>query len=165
MNTMKVQVTSKSDKQERGFFIPLGLYEVACGMDRVSPQNDQLISQTFASFRWIYLPTNPFFTQARLTDLFGPAPSPASTLTSMAHVTAFPWSHPQAGTRGEGRVYHVPSIRTSPLLPSQETPQAQIDHPLVTERGLYCLYVSLVRRNQGKLPYLFFLPPKEQQLL
>ena len=37
---------------------------------------------------------NPFCPQARLTGFFYIEPPPATTLTSMAHVPAFPWSHP-----------------------------------------------------------------------
>ena len=46
-------------------------------MDQVLSQNNQSTSQTFVHFEWVYLPTNPFFPQVRLTGLFGPEPPPA----------------------------------------------------------------------------------------
>ena len=44
-------------------------------MDKVSSQNDQSVSQTFACFKWVHLPTNPYCPQARRTGLIGPEPS------------------------------------------------------------------------------------------
>ena len=41
----------------------------------------------------VYLLTNPFFPQARLTSLFGQAPTPCAILTSRAQVPTFPCSH------------------------------------------------------------------------
>ena len=71
---------------------------------------------TFSCCGWVHLPNNPFLPQVRLTGLFGPAPSPATILTSMAHVSALPLSHAQSGTRtGGGGLFPLSNYLASPL--------------------------------------------------
>ena len=58
---------------QREFLCSPGII-LALGADHSAFPNDQSTSQTFMCFGWVYLPTNPFFPQARLTVRFGPAP-------------------------------------------------------------------------------------------
>ena len=84
-------------------------------MDQVLSQNDQSTSQTFTHIRLVYLSSNPSFSQARLTGLFHLASLPATILTSMVLVYAFPQSNSQSGTReSRGRGFFILSIRTYP---------------------------------------------------
>ena len=71
-------------------------------MDQVLFQNYQSTSQIFVHFGWVYLPTNPFFSQARWTGLFGPVSPPPCHFDFVARVPTFPWYHAQSGRGGEG---------------------------------------------------------------
>ena len=65
-------------------------------------RNAQLTSPTSVNSRRVHSPQPPSILsipQARLTGFFDPIPPPATILTSMVHVPASPWSHPNSDTR------------------------------------------------------------------
>ena len=92
-------------ESERQFFVPLGYdQKLGFGMNQVLSQNKQSTSQAFAGFGLIYLPTNPFFPQARLTGLFGLAPFPALFSLLLLRCLLFLAPIWQSGTTvGEGK--------------------------------------------------------------